>query len=82
MQQQDVPPPPVRPPTVLVVEDDTVLAMEAERMAGELGCDIVFMTAYGDPEIASDMRKIAGVDVLGKPISEPILRLVLREKLG
>lgn len=130
MPQNDVSRLPSGRPEVLVVEDDTVLAMEIERMAAELGyrslvcvsgedaiaaarrlrpglvlmdvklkgdldgiaaaeaikaelaCEIVFMTAYGDPEIASDMRRIAGVDVLGKPISEPILRLVLREKLG
>lgn len=128
--QRDLPPPTAQPPSVLVVEDDTILAMEVERMAaalgyvslvcvsgedaiaaarrlrpklvlmdvklrgdidgiaaaeaikGELGCEIVFMTAYGDPAIARDMRRIAGVDVLGKPISEPILRLMLKEKLG
>jgi len=130
MQQQDVPPPAFRPPTVLVVEDDTVLAMEVEKLAeelgylslvcvsgedaiaaarrlhpdlvlmdvklrgdidgvaaaeaiqAELGCEIVFMTAYGDPALARSMRRIAGIDVLGKPISAPILRMMLKEKLG
>lgn len=130
MPQEDVPPSPGRPPTVLVVEDDTVLAMEVERMAGELGyvslvcvsgedaiaaarrlhpdlvlmdvklrgdidgieaaeaikdelgCEIVFMTAYGDPALARNMRRIAGIDVLGKPISAPILRMMLKDKLG
>ena len=48
----------------------------------ELGCAIVFMTAYGDPEYAKRMRQIAGSYVMGKPLSEPILRMIIREQLG
>lgn len=48
----------------------------------DLGCAIVFMTAYGDPEYAKQMRQIAGNGVMGKPLSEPMLRLIVREKLG
>ena len=48
----------------------------------ELGCVIVFMTAYGDPDYAKRMRQIAGSNVMGKPLSESMLRLVVREKLG
>jgi CheY-like chemotaxis protein len=55
----------------------------AEIIKGEeLGSAIVFMTAYGDPEYAKRMRQIAGCNVMGKPLSEPMLRLVVREKLG
>jgi CheY-like chemotaxis protein len=115
---------------ILLVEDDTILALEIERVAAELGhttfvsvsgedaiaqarrlrpdlvimdvklkgeldgiaaaeaikrelgCEVVFMTAYGDPDLARDMRRLAGPDVLGKPISEAILRLTLKQKLG
>ena len=48
----------------------------------ELGCAIVFMTAYGEPDYAKRMRQIAGASVMGKPLSEPMLRLIVREKLG
>lgn len=48
----------------------------------QLGCEIVFMTAYGDPEYARRMRQIAGSYVMGKPLSEAMLRLIVREKLG
>ena len=55
----------------------------AEIIKGEeLGCAIVFMTAYGDPEYAKRMRQIAGSYVMGKPLSEPMLRLIIREQLG
>ena len=54
----------------------------ASIIKAELGCPVVFMTAYSDPQYAARMREIAGANVLGKPLSEPILRLLLREKLG
>lgn len=51
----------------------------AETIKAEVGCPIAFMTAYGDAETASRMRRIAGDNVLGKPISEPILRMTVRQ---
>lgn len=48
----------------------------------QLGCEIVFMTAYGDPGYAKQMRQIAGSYVMGKPLSVAMLRLIIREKLG
>ena len=48
----------------------------------QLGCEIVFMTAHGDLDDARRMRQIAGSYVMGKPVPEAMLRLIVREKLG
>lgn len=54
----------------------------ARIIKAELGCPIVFMTAYGDGSTARQMRAIAGDNVMGKPLSGPILRLTLRQLVG
>jgi 1,2-diacylglycerol 3-beta-glucosyltransferase len=53
----------------------------AERLREEQDCPCVFMTAYGDPEMSARMRRIAGFAVLGKPISDRIVELTLRQVL-
>ena len=39
------------------------------------------MTAYGDPETTSRMKRISGSVVMGKPIGVDILRLSLQQLL-
>jgi DNA-binding response OmpR family regulator len=51
----------------------------AEIIRDELACPIAFMTAYGDRDTAARMRRIAGDNVMGKPLSEPILRMTIRQ---
>jgi CheY-like chemotaxis protein len=53
----------------------------AERLGDEQGCPCVFVTAYCDLEMGERMRRIAGSGVLGKPISDRILALTLRQVL-
>ena len=53
----------------------------AELLRAEQDCPCVFVTAYGDPEMSERMRRIAGFAVLGKPISDRIVELTLRQVL-
>lgn len=53
----------------------------AEAICAAQPCIVVFMTAYGDPETTSRMKRIAGSAVMGKPISVDILRLTLQQLL-
>jgi CheY-like chemotaxis protein len=53
----------------------------AQRIRAECGCPIVFMTGAGDPETNARMKRIAGSAVLGKPLTEAIFRLTVRDML-
>ena len=53
----------------------------AEALREEQDCPLVFVTAYGDPEMGARMRRLAGFAVLGKPISDRIVELTLRQVL-
>ena len=54
----------------------------AEILHREQDCPLVFVTAYGDPELGSRMRRIAGFAVLGKPVSDRIVAMTLRQVLS
>jgi CheY-like chemotaxis protein len=54
----------------------------AEILRDEQDCPLVFVTAYGDPQLGERMRRIAGFAVLGKPISDRIVALTLRQVLS
>ena len=53
----------------------------AERIRTECGCPIVFMTGAADPDTNARMKQIAGSAILGKPLTEAIFRLTVRDML-
>lgn len=61
--------------------DDRDGVEAAEAIRAERACPIVFVTAYGDPDMRRRMNRIAGIAVLGKPVSEPLVRMTLRQLL-
>lgn len=54
----------------------------AEQIVAERPSLVVFLTAYGDLQMKERMQRIAGSAVLGKPFSERILELTLRQLLN
>lgn len=53
----------------------------AETIREEVGCPVIFMTAFNDGPNAKRMRQISGAGVLGKPIDEPRLRHLMRKRI-
>ena len=53
----------------------------AKRIRADHPCPIVFMTGASDPDTNARMKQVSGSAVLGKPLTDAIFRLTVRDML-